>query len=69
MKFTAALSLFFVGASHAFAPPSFGIRRSSSHLSMVLEKPKAKKLPKIEVLKIESDHLVHPLKEVGSNAP
>ena len=32
---------------------------------MVLEKPKEKKLAKIETLKIESDHLVHPLKEVG----
>eukprot|EP00977_Amphora_coffeiformis_P018786 scaffold6722_cov173-Amphora_coffeaeformis.AAC.5 len=36
---------------------------STTALNMVLEKPKEKKLPKIEVLKIESDHLVHPLKE------
>ena len=32
---------------------------------MVLEKPKDKKLPKIEQLKVESDHLINPLKEVG----
>lgn len=36
---------------------------SSTSLSMVLEKPKKKKLAKIESLKIESDHLLHPLKE------
>lgn len=30
---------------------------------MVLEKPKVKKIAKIETLKVESDHLVHPLKE------
>ena len=35
---------------------------------MVLEKPKEKKLAKIELLKIESDHLVHPLKEVRSES-
>ena len=34
---------------------------------MVLEKPATeKKLAKIEQLKIDSDYLVHPLKEVGS---
>jgi len=37
--------------------------RRSSSLSMVLEKPKAKKLAKIETLKIKSDHLIIPLKE------
>jgi hypothetical protein len=34
---------------------------------MVLEKPLSKKLAKIEVLKIESNHLIHPLKEVSAN--
>ena len=38
---------------------------SSTQLSMVLEKPPTKKLAKIEQLKIDSDHLIHPLKEVG----
>jgi hypothetical protein len=39
-------------------------RHSRSSLSMVLEKPKT--LAKIESLKIASDHLIHPLKEVSS---
>ncbi len=34
---------------------------SSSSLSMVLEKPKEKKLAKIESLKVDSDHLLKPL--------
>jgi hypothetical protein len=34
---------------------------------MVLEKPVQKKLAKIEELKIASDHLVHPLREVSIN--
>jgi hypothetical protein len=44
-------------------------RRSSASFRMVLEKSPAteKKLQKIEILKIESAHLVHPLKEVGLN--
>jgi hypothetical protein len=45
---------------------AFGIKSSSSTLSMVLEKPRtAKKLAKIEVLKINSDHLTVPLKDVS----
>jgi hypothetical protein len=51
----------------AFVTPvsnAFGVSSSSS-LSMVLEKPRtAKKLAKIEVLKTNSNHLIHPLKEV-----
>lgn len=39
-------------------------RSTSSSLHMVLEKPAAKKIPKIEQLKIDSDHLLHPLVEV-----
>jgi hypothetical protein len=35
---------------------------------MVLEKPKEKTLAKIETLKIVSDHLIHPLKEVRLHA-
>ena len=62
------LALLLIGASSVDA---FGVHRSStsarslsSSLSMVLEKPKEKKLAKIETLKIDSDHLLHPLKEV-----
>lgn len=43
-------------------------RQRTSSLSMVLEKPKPKKLPKIEQLKIDSNHLVHPLIEVSHSA-
>ena len=43
---------------------------SSSQLSMVLEKPrtkkaKVKKISKLEILKKDSDNLVHPLQEVS----
>jgi hypothetical protein len=52
----------------AFVTPlsnAFGVS-SSSTLSMVLEKPRtAKKLAKIEVLKTNSNHLIHPLKDVS----
>lgn len=50
----------FVGSPSSFALKS----RSSSALSMVLEKPKEKKISKLEQLKVNSDHLIHPLKEV-----
>mmetsp|Transcript_95432 Transcript_95432/g.274885 ORF Transcript_95432/g.274885 Transcript_95432/m.274885 type:complete len:631 (+) Transcript_95432:59-1951(+) len=36
---------------------------SSSSLSMVLEKPAAKEISKLEMLKVNSKNLVHPLKE------
>lgn len=53
-------------SSEAFAPASSHQGSiSTTALHMVLEKPKEKKLPKIELLKIDSDHLIHPLKEVG----
>ena len=45
---------------------------SSSRLSMVLEKPRTakkaqvKKISKLEILKTDSDNLLHPLKEVSS---
>jgi len=45
---------------------AFGVKSSSSMLSMVLEKPRTeKKLAKIEVLKTKSDHLIIPLKDVS----
>ena len=55
------------GPVAAFTPAtSFASKaRRGNPLSMVLEKPKEKKLAKIESLKVESDHLVHPLQEVG----
>lgn len=70
MKFAASVSvaaaLSVVTSVAAFTPPSkAGTSTSSSALHMVLEKPAEKKLPKIEVLKMDSDHLIHPLKEVG----
>ena len=57
-----------------------GSSSSSSQLKMVLEKPKpkanVKKISKLEILKVESANLVHPLKEVrkekettGTNIP
>ena len=43
---------------------------SGSRLNMVLEKPKekakVKKISKLEILKTNSDNLVHPLQEVSS---
>jgi len=41
----------------------FGLSRTESSLKMVLEKPKEKKLSKIEVLKSKSEHLQEPLLE------
>jgi len=72
MKFQLfALAMACSGTS-AFVTPaahkSFGVASSSSSLNMVLEAPreeKAKKLSKLEVLKTNSDHLIHPLKEVS----
>jgi hypothetical protein len=55
------------GSAAAFQPVFTSLiqgQRSRSSLSMVLEKPKTKKVAKIEVLKIESDYLTEPLKEV-----
>jgi len=52
------------GSASAFAPTTFTSKaRSGSSLSMVIEKPKAKKISKLETLKVESNHLLHPLKE------
>jgi len=48
----------------SFRPLSSPVARRPTFLSMVLEKPKAKQLSKLEELKISSGHLVHPLKEV-----
>jgi hypothetical protein len=66
MKLSIALvGLASVGSVSAFTVP-FGskVHRSKSTLSMVLEKPAEKKLAKIESLKVVSDHLINPLKEV-----
>ena len=38
---------------------------SSSSLSMVLEKPATKEISKLEMLKVNSKNLIHPLKEVS----
>lgn len=58
------------GTTVAFCPPmSESLRAgvsssSSSSLNMVLEKPAAKKISKLETLKVNSANLLHPLKEV-----
>eukprot|EP00978_Attheya_sp_CCMP212_P026183 scaffold85671_cov54-Attheya_sp.AAC.1 len=69
MKFVAAIALLATASQvSGFTSPSFvrtptsTSRNGATSLSMVLEKPK--KLSKLEVLKINSDHLIHPLKEV-----
>jgi len=49
----------FAFTNHGF----FGLSRRESSLMMVLEKPKEKKLSKIEVLKVNSEHLTVPLRE------
>ena len=60
-----------LSASAFVAPNSnaFGVVTSASSatsLNMVLEAPrKEKKLSKIEILKTNSDHVIHPLKEVS----
>jgi hypothetical protein len=67
MKFSVALvGLVSVGSVSAFTGAQFGskVHRSKSTLSMVLEKPASKKLAKIESLKVVSDHLINPLREV-----
>ena len=67
MKFQFSLTMWAIlaGSATAFVSPQAPAVSSTTALNMVLEKPKEKKLPKIEVLKIDSDHLIHPLKEVG----
>jgi hypothetical protein len=66
MKFLCAPVLAALCASSVvgFTPVLSSARRGSA-LAMVLEKPKVKKIQKIEQLKVDSDHLIHPLKEVG----
>lgn len=55
------------GPAAAFVGSPFKVRSSSSSLSMVLEKPKEKTISKLEKLKVESDYLIHPLKEVRTD--
>ena len=73
MKFSAAV-LAIVGSyptlSSAFVPQGFAPNTfqtvpstSSSKIGMVLEMPK-KEISKLETLKVNSDHLIHPLLEV-----
>jgi hypothetical protein len=59
--------LLLITCTTAFMPhPSFPKHTvSASVLSMVLEKPRVKEIAKLEQLKIDSDYLIHPLKEVG----
>ena len=65
LQFSLSTWAILAGSAMAFAPVQPAATTSTTALNMVLEKPKEKKLPKIEVLKIESDYLIHPLKEVS----
>ena len=58
----AALVVLLAWTAEAFVP----LRPSQKYtsLSMVLEKPKIKEIAKIEQLKVDSNYLLHPLKEV-----
>ncbi|CAB9516067.1 Sulfite reductase [NADPH] hemoprotein beta-component [Seminavis robusta] len=62
---SAVLVALLSGSASAFvSTPSLAANaKSSSSLSMVLEKPAVKKISKLETLKVNSDHLIHPLKE------
>jgi hypothetical protein len=66
MKFTAFAVL--ASSAAAFAPAASFTRRSSS--LYVLEMPKtAKKISKLEQLKVDSNRLIHPLAEVCTVFP
>jgi hypothetical protein len=66
LSLSAAAALALCSSTDAFVTPSTQTKRASgsSSLSMVLEMPKQKKLAKIESLKIDSNYLRDPLKEV-----
>lgn len=59
----AAASAFSAFTPHSHRRTTTSTSRTTA-LSMVLEKPLSKKIAKIEQLKVESDYLIHPLKEV-----
>lgn len=64
MKFTtvAVSAALIASCVNGFTAPR--TQRATSSLNMVLEMPKAKKISKLENLKVVSDHLVKPLEEV-----
>jgi hypothetical protein len=62
VKALSVASLFCIGGCAAFQTPQGAARTSALH--MVLEKPRTKEISKLETLKVESDYLIHPLKEV-----
>jgi hypothetical protein len=66
MKFSvlAVSAVYLSGVSGFFTPASTTGQRFSCILNMVLEMPTEKKISKLETLKVSSDHLIHPLKEV-----
>jgi len=69
MKLQVATACLLAGAAAAFAPlgggraASLSFSSSSTRLGVQLEAPKAKKIPKIEQLKIDSHYLMEPLEE------
>lgn len=69
MKFVLGITTWamLANTATAFAPTSsLATSTTPTALHMVLEKPKEKKLAKIEQLKVDSDHLLQPLKDVRS---
>jgi hypothetical protein len=66
MKSFAVAAFFCVGSCSAFGPRSVATpNKASTALRMVLEKPQTvKEISKLETLKVNSDYLIHPLKEV-----
>jgi hypothetical protein len=66
MKIPALLLVIVPSSAFRFVQMTRRQTSAVAPLRMVLEKPVSKKLAKIEVLKIESDHLIHPLKEVST---
>lgn len=67
VKSLSVAALLCVGGCGAFQAPQ--TRQRTSALHMVLEKPRTtKEISKLETLKVNSDYLIHPLKEVSVSA-
>jgi sulfite reductase (ferredoxin) len=62
-----AALLLLSGSVAGFTTPFASKARRGNALSMAIEKPKAKKIAKLETLKVDSDHLIHPLAEELTN--
>jgi len=70
MKLHVAALASLVASATAFiatVPKSMLVPGSTSSLNMVLEKPATKKISKLETLKVNSNNLIHPLREVSES--